>query len=131
MRELKSQLAYSRNIGFFLGAGTSCALGLPNIAQLTQQIEAILTGASLKIFTTIRDDLQAKLTDGIVSIEDIWNQIRRIREITGERNDSSYIGIDGESAKNLDIEICKKTYNILAEKEAAAVLDTPKNSSHG
>jgi hypothetical protein len=126
VRELKSQLAYSKNIGFFLGAGTSCALGLPNIAQLTHQIEAILTGTFLKVFAAIRDDLQSKLTDGIVSIEDILNQIRRIREITGERNDSSYIGIDGEVAKNLDIEICKKIYNILAEKEAAAVLDTPK-----
>jgi len=26
IRELKNQLAYSKNIGFFIGAGTSCAL---------------------------------------------------------------------------------------------------------
>jgi hypothetical protein len=126
VRELKSQLSYSKNIGFFLGAGTSCALGLPNISQLTKNIEADLIGKSLEIFTKIKDDLQLKYPDISISIEDILNQIRRIREITGERVDSSYIEIDGESAKNLDIEICRKIYNILTESEATAVLDTPK-----
>ena len=31
IKELKTQLAYSKNIGFFFGAGTSCALNIPNI----------------------------------------------------------------------------------------------------
>jgi hypothetical protein len=112
-------------LAFFLGAGTSCALGLPNIAQLTTQVEAGLKDASLTTFQAVKTDLQAKIT-GTVSIEDILNQIRRIREITGEREDSDFIGVSGTSAKNLDIEICKIIYNQLMEKEASANLDTPK-----
>lgn len=125
IRELKSQLSYSKHIGFFLGAGTSCALGLPNIAQLTNQVESALQEGSLSTFQTVKADLQLKVS-GSVSIEDILNQIRRIREITGERGDSSFIGVSGASAKSLDIEICKLIYNLLMEKEEVAVLDTPK-----
>ena len=43
IRELKSQLSYAKNIGFFMGTGTSCALGLPNISELTIQVESALT----------------------------------------------------------------------------------------
>lgn len=39
MVELKSQSAYSKNIGFFFVAGTSCALNIPNVDQLTEGIE--------------------------------------------------------------------------------------------
>jgi hypothetical protein len=31
IKEIKTQLAYSKNIGFFFGAGTSCALNIPDI----------------------------------------------------------------------------------------------------
>jgi hypothetical protein len=126
VRELKTQLSYSKNIGFFMGAGTSCSLGLPNIAQLTTQIAETLTGTSLTLFKTIKDDLQSTSADRNVTIEDILNQIRRIREITGERRESNFIGIDGLSAKNLDISICRIIYNLLSQREARAVLETPK-----
>lgn len=43
IRELKTHLSYSKNIGFFFGAGTSCALGIPNVEQLTTGIESKLT----------------------------------------------------------------------------------------
>jgi hypothetical protein len=46
IRELKTQLAYSRKIGFFFGAGTSCTLNLPNIAKLTEPLSR-LSGQSL------------------------------------------------------------------------------------
>lgn len=39
MNEFKKILSYSKNIGFFFGAGTSCAFGLPNIARLTEEVE--------------------------------------------------------------------------------------------
>ena len=42
IRELKNHLSYSKNIGFFFGAGTSCALGIPNIDQLTTEVRAML-----------------------------------------------------------------------------------------
>jgi len=39
MDEFKKVLSYSKNIGFFFGAGSSCALGLPNIYRLTDEVE--------------------------------------------------------------------------------------------
>lgn len=124
--ELKNQLSYTKNIGFFMGAGTSCALGLPNISQLTKQIEPLLKPDLIPLFNIVKTDLEFKSPDAEISIEDILNQIRRIREITGERADSNFLGVDGNSAKTLDIEICKHIYNIINEKETQACLNTPK-----
>lgn len=126
VRELKTQLSYSKSIGFFMGAGTSCALGLPNIAQLTNRIAETLTGKMLAIFQIIRADLMASTSGASVSIEDILNHVRRIREITHERADSEFIGVDGQSAKELDIQICRIIYNVLTEKESVADLSVPK-----
>ena len=42
IQELKNQLSYSKNIGFFFGAGTSTALDIPNISDLTNNIEESL-----------------------------------------------------------------------------------------
>jgi hypothetical protein len=126
IRELKSQLSYAKNLGFFMGAGTSCALGLPNIAQLTTQVESALTEQSRPLFKIVKDDLESKQPPITVSIEDILNQIRRIREITNERNDRHFLEISGASARDLDIEICRNIYNLITTRELAARLDIPK-----
>ena len=42
IRELKNHLSYSKNIGFFFGAGTSCALGIPDITTLTRNVDTAL-----------------------------------------------------------------------------------------
>lgn len=125
VRELKTHLSYSKNIGFFFGAGTSCALGIPNIEQLTSEIEAKLTADSLSNFQIIQNDLSTRITTRTVNIEDILNQIRRIREITGETT-NDYIGVSGENAKKLDKEICSIIYNIIAEKEKNANIENTK-----
>lgn len=109
-----------------MGAGTSCALGLPNISQLTSQIAEKLSPGSLELFNVIKSDLLSNAGLGSVSIEDILNHVRRIREITAERSGSSFIGINGIDAKNLDIEICRIIYNLITEKEAEANLSVPK-----
>lgn len=124
IRELKSQLSYSKNIGFFMGAGTSCALGLPNISQLTSQVESTLTEPSLSFFNIIKADLARPKK--VISIEDILNQIRRIREITDDSPDRQFIGVSGSNARDLDVEICKSIYNLITEKETNADLTTPK-----
>lgn len=72
IREIKNQLSYSKNIGFLFGAGTSCALGIPSIAQLTEDVEKSLTGEYLKCFTIIKNDLQSAGSKPI-NIEDILN----------------------------------------------------------
>lgn len=129
VRELKTHLSYSKNIGFFFGAGTSCAVGVPNVEQLTTGIEAKLTGDFLKDFNIIKKDLETTITTRKVNIEDILNHTRRIREITGEKDCKRYEGVSGESAKRLDKEICTIIYDIIAEKEGTANFENAKRFS--
>ncbi|MFA5010709.1 MAG: SIR2 family protein [Ignavibacteria bacterium] len=126
IRELKNQLSYSKNIGFFFGAGTSCALGIPNVEQLTIEIEAALIDDFKTHFGLIKTDLIPAKAPRIVNIEDILNHIRRIRELTGEAAVKSYAGVSGEAAKKLDKEICTKIYSLILKKEKVADLDTTK-----
>lgn len=127
IRELKNQLAYSKNIGFFFGAGTSCALNIPNIEMLTTGIEKALTGDHKKNFQIIRDSLKAAAPAGkTINIEDILNQVRRIREITNDKADQDFIKVTGEAAKNLDKEICNQIFEIINGGEAKADLSNPK-----
>lgn len=125
IRELKTHLSYSKNIGFFFGAGTSCALKIPNVEQLTTGIEGKLKDDHLKNFKIIKADLEPTVAPKKVNIEDILNQIRRIRELTGESK-KEYLKVSGESAKDLDKEICTIIYDLIAEKEASADLDNTK-----
>jgi hypothetical protein len=125
IRELKNHLSYSKNIGFFFGAGTSCALKLPNVEQLTDGIEVDLIDDFKKHFDLIKSDLTSAVTPRKVNIEDILNHIRRIRELTSE-SAKEYQGVSGEAAKKLDKEICTKIYNIILEKEKAADLENTK-----
>lgn len=125
VRELKTHLSYSKNIGFFFGAGTSCALGIPNVEQLTTGIEAKLTDEYLTNFQLVKSDLETIITTRSVNIEDILNQVRRIRELTGETG-KEYQGVSGENAKKLDKEICTIIYDIIAEKEKVAEIEKTK-----
>jgi len=122
IQELKNQLSYSKNIGFFFGAGTSTALGIPDISNLTKSVEESLSGDLLKNFQIIKNDLETTLPNKTINIEDILNQTRRIREITGEKDDKKYIDINGKSAKKLDVNICKNIYEIISQKEKKANL---------
>ncbi len=126
IKELKSQLAYSKNVGFFFGAGTSCALGIPNVDQLTEEIKSKLTGSAFAAnFGLIEKDLASIITTRKVNIEDILNHIRRIRDLTGETA-KKYEGVSGEDAKKLDQGICTAIYNIIVAKEGVASLTSTK-----
>jgi len=125
IRELKTHLSYSKNIGFFFGAGTSCALKIPNVEQLTDGIESALIDDFKKNFDLIKADLTVAVAPREVNIEDILNHIRRIRELTCE-SAKEYQGVSGESAKKLDKEICTKIYNIILDKEKVADLENTK-----
>ncbi|VFQ47440.1 SIR2 family protein [Desulfoluna butyratoxydans] len=126
IRELKNQLSYSKKYGFFFGAGTSCALGVPNIATLTTEVENGLEVDSKANFIKTKEDLETTYPDKTINIEDILNHLRQIRSITGGKKDKKYIDISGETAKKLDSEICKKIYTIISEKESKADLSSTK-----
>ena len=123
VRELKTQLAYAKKIGFFFGAGTSCALNVPNIEKLTEEIEKALTGDLKKNFKNIKDDLKATIKT--VNIEDILNHTRRIREITRDQKDKQYLAVTGDAAKELDKEVCKAIYSVITAAEEKADLTIP------
>lgn len=57
MNEIRNILSYATNIGFFFGAGTSCAFGLPNIMTLTSIIHANQKPVSNQHFMLILDRL--------------------------------------------------------------------------
>lgn len=112
-----------------MGAGTSCALGLPNIAKLTTDIEASLHGASKAAFDIVKNDLEAKAAaagSASISIEDVLNQVRRIREITSDCGARDFLKVTGNAAKQLDLDICKKIYELIDAEEANADLTVPK-----
>lgn len=126
IQELKNQLSYSKNIGFFFGAGTSTALGIPNIEQLTKRVETSLSDSSQQHFTSLKEDLETSHPARKINIEDILNHLRRIRELTREHKDKNYLGITGEDAKKLDIKICKLIHQIISKKEKTASLNKTK-----
>lgn len=57
MDEFKKLLSYSKNIGFFFGAGSSCAFGLPNVCKLTDDVENRLEPDMRKTFKRLRESL--------------------------------------------------------------------------
>ena len=126
IRELKNHLGYSKNIGFFFGAGTSCALGIPGIAQLTSEVEAALDANAAKTFEIIKNDQKTTIQGRDVNIEDVLNQLRGIRELTNESDVKTYQGVSGKVAATVDIEICKIIYRIITAKELGASIATTK-----
>jgi len=126
INELKNQLSYSKKQGFFFGAGTSCALGVPNIETLTNKVEDTLEDPDETLFKTIKTDLESTFPGKVINIEDILNQIRQVRSITGERDDKNYLGVSGKQALDLDNKICKLIYSILSVAEEAADLSNTK-----
>src|SRR5699024_9586073 len=115
MNEFRKILSYATNIGFFFGAGTSCAFGLPNIMTLTDECKKRLSTAEQTLFEKIEDliaNLEGKKT---VSIEDVLNYIRQIRDITQGRTDYVFDGITGAQTAELDKIICEAVFNVIRE----------------
>lgn len=114
--ELRNKLSLSKRIGFFFGAGSSMAIGIPGITDLTNQVKEKLDPKFHNKLKRIEDDLSTD-EEQIKTIEDILNHIRLIREITREDANKNYCDINGVDAKNLDTAICLKIYEILSNKE--------------
>jgi len=122
INEIKNQLAHARNIGFFLGAGTSCALKLPNIDQLTALVETKLESNDKECFNRIIKEIESSNNGVKTNIENVLSLIRLIREITNEQDCKEYLQINGQCACELDDKICKAIYDIISEKENEANL---------
>ena len=116
INEIRTQLSFSKRMSFFLGAGTSMALGIPGIVGLTNQVYEQLQNDQKDAYKKVREDLATE-SSAEPTIEHILNQLRLIREITREKPSKSYSGITGEDAKNLDVAICNQIYSVLSKKE--------------
>lgn len=116
LSEIRNQLSYSKRIGFLFGAGTSKAIGISDIAELTKKIEIKLKKESKSKFKIIKDALGKDNQH----IEAILNQIRLIRQITGDSIAKSFDKVTGDDAKNLDKEICNHIYEIISNEESKA-----------
>lgn len=120
MNELKKVLAYSKNIGFFFGAGSSVAFGLPDICTLTSEVKDKLDIDFKEIYEKVADDIRSLRDDKVATIEDILNYLRQIRDLTKGHKDREYNGINGERATILDKCICREIYSIIKAKEDVA-----------
>lgn len=117
INELKSQLSSAKHIGFFFGAGTSMSMGIPGIKELTDQVILSLNDDEKANVEKIINCLRSFSPSCNITIEDILNQIRLIRQITRDSESKGFEEINGKDAKSLDKNICEKIYNIINEKE--------------
>ena len=120
MNEIRNILSYATNIGFFFGAGTSCAFGLPNIMTLTSECRERLNETEKKLLDKVAKSVIDLSGKPQVSIEDMLNYIRQICELTQGRKDYNFGGITGEEAANLDRKICEAVFTVIREKEEQA-----------
>lgn len=109
--ELREQLASDkRRLAFFMGAGTSMAVGIPGIEALTKEVKENLNEEQRTCFEEICKDLGDS-----PNVEDALNRIRLYRELLGEDESKTHKSLTGKTAKELDAAICAsihKTVNI-------------------
>lgn len=117
INNFKKIITFSSNIGFFFGAGTSCAFGLPDIIGLTNEVKDKLSQHEQHDFEVAAESVKILTGASFVTVEGILNYLRQIRGITGDRSDREHEGLSGETAKLLDSSICAAIYEIIKTKE--------------
>ena len=92
--ELRRQLASEkRRLGFFFGAGTSMAVGIPGINEITEKVSEDLGESYKKYYDKVRSGLP-----GNAHVEMILDRIRLIRELLGDSEGQKFDGISGAIA---------------------------------
>lgn len=97
----------SRHVCTFFGAGTSKACGLPDVAQLTENILAGLEGEQLESFRRITSSR---------NLEQALSRLRRIQAVV--EGDDVVDGLSKEQAKALDLAVCRLIIGGLSAVEA-------------
>ncbi len=103
--EIKEQLSSEkRKLAFFIGAGSSMAVGLPGIVELTSKVHELLEEPYKKQYKEIWDSLP-----GESNVEQILDRIRLYRELFVGPKSREIDGLKSyDDAKNLDIAVCQK-----------------------
>jgi hypothetical protein len=101
-REFREQLSSGRRrTGFLFGAGTSQAVGLDGIAQLTTNVGNELSGEMQKLYEHLLTEVGPT-----GHVEHVLNTVRLYRELLGDTEKEAR-GITGMAAAALDRSICK------------------------
>jgi len=120
MNGFRNILSYASKIGFFFGAGTSCAFGLPTIGQLTDEVKKELDSAQLKDFQRAEASIVDLTGKCNITIEDELNYLREIHELTKGRDDYEFKGLSGKQAIILDESICSGVYKCIKNRTELA-----------
>lgn len=99
----------SRHLCVFLGAGISCACGLPDVARLETQIRSDLLPSHRTAF-------EVQLAAGH-NLEGALSRLRRIDALLGSGT-QQLDGLTGAEAADLDREICRRTVAALDISQA-------------
>jgi len=104
--ELREQLASDkRRLLFFFGAGTSQAVGLDGIIQLTKNVRNDLSEKSRADY----DRILAQAGNG-AHVEHVLNRVRLCRELLGNDDKAIVDDLTLGSARELDRSICRAIY---------------------
>ncbi|OAM92457.1 SIR2-like domain-containing protein [Pelosinus fermentans] len=108
--EIREQISSAkRRLGFLTGAGSSMAVGLPGIIDLTNQVEEKFDGLLKSQFQSIKASM-----GGTPNVEYILNCVRLYCEVIGDSEEREIDGIKGRTAiKNLDTSICRAIHDIV------------------
>ena len=105
--ELREQLGSDRRrLLVFFGAGTSQAVGIGGVAQLTKNVASDLTGDQRAHYVRFLTQAGAG-----AHVEHVLNRVRLCREMIGESKTAEADGIKGDDAIQLDRAICAAIYN--------------------
>jgi hypothetical protein len=99
----------SRHVCVFIGAGASCASGLPDVAGLASHVQASLSGDQASAYE--------QLSRGR-NLEQVLSRIRRIAALLQGTNDE-VDGLSADLADDLDLTICRLIISQLAVENAA------------
>lgn len=112
--ELREQLGSDRRrLIVFFGAGSSQAVGIDGVIQLTQNVGKNLAAP----FDTQYARVLAEIGAG-KHIEHVLNRVRLCREMVGTSTTAEAGGFKGDEAEKLDRAICREIYNRVSVKPA-------------
>lgn len=104
--ELREQLGSDkRRLIVFFGAGTSQAVGIDGIVQLTANVASDLTPDQKKAY----EQIQKQVGTG-ANVETILDRVRLCRELIGDSATNVVEGLKGTQAAELDRAICRAIY---------------------
>ncbi len=115
--EVRNQLSYVKRIGFLFGAGTSKALNISDLPALTRKVTEKIGQRYKDLLRNVEIGLCRTEGDEPLTIEQILDQVRLIRQLASDKPDRGFEKVTGKDAVDLDTEICNRIYEIIVKEE--------------